>query len=935
MMGAGADAALRQLASPTTPSKGGDCEVAMVRAVVGRDTELDRLNQLIEAAPEGGDALVVIGDPGIGKSTLLHAVVDRARAEGFFVLTTTGVESEAELAYAGLHELLRPALDVAAGMPQTQRGALFRAFGLEVGSQPDLFLVALATLNLLADLAASRPVLVAVDDLQWLDEPTQAALAFVARRISGDSIVVVGTTRRGFSGPYHSAGLEELDVSELSESAASALLEGSAPELSRADREAILRVARGNPLALLELPAEWRAQDSSRTEMTLTLTARLERAFAGRLSELPQPTRDTLLIAAVDGSDDLGEILLAASELAGGETKVDALESAALAGLLRFDEVRVQFRHPLVRSAVLQSETVARRQAAHAALAGVVRGEPYRRAWHRALAVTGPDDDVADELEANYRTTLQRGSVVSAIWALERSAQLTTDPSRRARRLLLAAEYAFDLGRRDKVDQLLASASQLPLSDLDRARMEWLREIFDDGIPGDAGRVVELCAMAEQSTDAGDDDLALNLLLGAALRCYWADTGPEARALVVKVANEHTGRRSDARYTDILATAEPILQAGPVRDALEHVVLESVTDADSLRLLGQAAHAIGDPLHAVDFLGRAELKLRQEGRLSLLSHVLNMQILDHLELGNWDRAAAAEAEARLHAHETGQPIWETAIVTLAAIGAGLRGDNGRAQAIAGEADRTASGRRLNSLLALIQLARGIGSLTAGNYEESFDTLRLVFDPADPSYHSVERFHAVMFLAEAAVHAGHVERARPLLTTLEQDALITPSPTLHVQLSYARAVLADDTDAESLYLAALRQDLVRWPWARARIELAYGTWLRRQRRVAESRSPLRAAHTTLNLIGATTWAERARIELRAAGERSTESVQAVHELLSPQEMQIARLAADGLSNREIGERLFLSHRTVGSHLYRIFPKLGITTRGQISGRLVSA
>ncbi len=202
----------------------------------------------------------------------------------------------------------------------------------------------------------------------------------------------------------------------------------------------------------------------------------------------------------------------------------------------------------------------------------------------------------------------------------------------------------------------------------------------------------------------------------------------------------------------------------------------------------------------------------------------------------------------------------------------------RAQALAGEAEQTARRRRLNCLLALIQLARGIGSLTAGNYAEAFDALRVTFDPADPTYHPVERFHGVMFLAEAAMHGGHVERAVPILTELEQDTLTTPSPTVHVQLSYARAVLADDTDAESLYLAALRQDLVRWPWARARIELAYGTWLRRQRRVAESRSPLRAAHTTLSLIGATAWAEQALTELRAAGERSTEPVQAVHEVL---------------------------------------------------------
>ena len=282
--------------------------------------------------------------------------------------------------------------------------------------------------------------------------------------------------------------------------------------------------------------------------------------------------------------------------LGSNEATVDVFEPAELAGLVQLDDRHVQFRHPLVRSAVLQSETLARRHAAHAALADVLTDDSYRRTWHRAHAVTGSDDDVADELEANHRTALQRGSVFSAIWALERSAQLTTDPVRRSHRLLLAAEYAFSLGRRDKVDQLLESASRLPLSDLDRARMEWLREIFDDGVPGDAGRVLELCTIAKQSADAGDDDLALNLLHAAALRSWWADTGPSARARVVAVLDELPHLEDDPRYVAALAIAEPFFQAARVMDRLARVVIESVTDADALWLFGQSAHVVGDPV---------------------------------------------------------------------------------------------------------------------------------------------------------------------------------------------------------------------------------------------------------------------------------------------------------------------------------------------------
>jgi DNA-binding CsgD family transcriptional regulator len=904
------------------------------REVVGREVELDRLDRLVDGAVEHGGALLVIGDPGIGKSTLLRAAADHGGAAGFLVLGTTGVESEAALPYAGLYALLRPALDGLDALPPAQRDALSKAFGIVVGSTPEPFLVALATLNLLADLAMSRPLFVGVDDVQWLDGPTQAALAFVARRVSGDPIVVVGTTRRGFSGPFHAAGLEELDVAELSESAAREVLETTSVGLSRTALDEILCAALGNPLALVELPRAWLASDSSVSAETLPLTARLERAFAGRLSELAPETRDAVLIAAIDSVDDLAEILAATSVLGSTEATVDALEPPELAGLVQLDDRHVQFRHPLVRSAVLQSETLARRHAAHTALADVLTDDPYRRTWHRAHAVTGPDDNVADDLQETHRAALQRGSVSSAVWALERSAQLTTDPARRSHRLLLAAEYAFSLGRRDKVDQLLEEASQLPLSDLDRARMEWLREIFDDGVPSDAGRVFELCAVAKRSADAGDTDLALNLLHAAALRCGWSDTGPSPRTRVVAVLDGLPHLEDDPRYVAALALAEPFLQGARVMDRLARVVIESVTHADALWLFGQSAHLVGDAVRALDFLIRAETKLREEGRLGVLSQVLTLEIAQHVELGSWDVVESTEAEARSVAQETGQSLWTTGIMVLEALTASLRGDNERAQALAGQVEQFAKSRRLNLFLTVVQLARGYGWMAAGRYPEAFDALVRIFDPADPSYHAVERSRGLMFLAEAAVRADRVAQARAIVAELEQAALVTPSPTLHVQLSYARAVLADDADAESLYLAALSQDLVRRPWARAQLELAYGSWLRRQRRVAESRSLLRAASATFSAIGATMWAEQARAELRAAGERTLVSPESAHELLSPQEMQIARLAAEGLSNREIGGRLFLSHRTVGSHLYRIFPKLGITSRSQLAMRLAS-
>jgi len=908
--------------------------------LLGRDDELRVLTDLVERAPEHGGAIVVLGEAGIGKSSLARAATDRARTAGLRILDAAGVQAEAQLPFAGLHHLLRTVLLAAAALPATQRRALSSAFGTEDGPPAEPFLVALATLNLLSDVASQQPVLVVADDMHWLDRPTQDVLAFLARRVDGDPIVVIGTVRSGQPSPFTQAGLAELELRGLTDAAARDVLAVSAADLSPVARERILRAAAGNPLALVELPAAWRADNGSAEDHTvdvgtpsLPLTARLERAFAGRIPELPSAARDALLVAAVDPVGEVREILAAASELAGRPVTVDALDSAAEAGLLRIDETNVAFRHPLVRSGVLRAESVSRRKAANAALAAVLADEPYRRIWHRAQSIVGPDDEIADELEASHTTSLRRGSVAAAIWALERSAQLTTDTARRGRRLLLAAEHAFGLGRADLVERLLEAATRTTLSTLDLARMEWLREIFNDGVPGDAARVLELCETAARSGEAGDTDLGLNLLLAAALRCWWADTGPAARARVAEVARRLDGVDGDPRYVAALGVAEPVHTAATVVGLLSAVVVENITDPDALRLLGMAAHAVGEPAFSVDLLGRSETRLREQGRLGLLSHVLTMQVLDRLELGDWERAAAAVDEGRRLAQDTGQPIWDTGTLSLTAIIVALRGDNDRAQELAARAEHAANGRRLNNLLACVQLARGFGWLTAGHHEQAYEALCRPFDPADPAFHSTERFHGVMFLAEAAVHAGRRDDARTVLIGLDELAATTPSATLHVHLSYARAVLADDEDAEKLFLAALGQDLVRWPWAKARIELAYGGWLRRRRRVAESRAPLRAAQTVFDLIGARSWADEARAELRAAGERAPERG-SLAQLLSAQELQIARLAADGLSNREIGQRLYLSPRTVGSHLYRIFPKLDITSRTQLGSRLAS-
>ena len=777
--------------------------------------------------------------------------------------------------------------------------------------------------------------LMIADDVHWLDGPTQDVLAFIARRVSADPIVLIGSLRTGIDAPFARAGLPELLVQGLEDAAAREVMMTHAGDLSYASRERILATSRGNPLALVELPIALRGTPEASLD-ALPLTARLERAFAARIADLQPLARDVVLVAAVDYSNEVPEILAAASALAGQPVGVDMLQRAAEAALIRFDDLHVRFGHPLVRSGVLQLEPVTRRYAANAALAEVLVDEPFRRTWHRAQSITGPDDEVADELEASHLISLRRGSATGAIWALER---------------VRAAHYRF--GR-----------SGPPPAAGRRARLR-----PGPGRPGgpasrQGGRYQPVRPAAGQDGVAAGDlqrrrarrrsprlRAVRYSVRGDRRRRRRPGPQPAAGGRVAMLVGRHRDRppgpasprspacsedaRSDPRYAAAVGVAEPVLQGRLVIELLHGVVLESVADPGALWLLGMAAHAVGEPVSAVGFLGRAETKLREQGRLGLLSQVLTMQVLDHLELGTWDRAEAVVEEGRRLAQETGQPIWDIGTLVLSAIVMALRGQSERAEAIAAEAEQAARGRRLNDLLACAQLARGLGGISAGRYTEAYAALRPLFDPADPAFHLTERFHGVMFLAEAAVHAGQAEDARSVIAALGAEAAITPSETLARHLSYARAVLAEDDDAQELFLAALGAPLVRWPWVKARLELAYGSWLRRQRRVAESRLPLRSAQTTFDLIGAGSWAEQARSELRAAGERTAAQEPSAHGVLSAQELQIARLAAEGMSNREIGERLYLSPRTFGSHLYRIFPKLDITSRAQLASRLESA
>jgi DNA-binding CsgD family transcriptional regulator len=907
-------------------------------ALLGREPELRLLDELVDRVGERGAALVARGDAGIGKSALLAAASRRARDRGMLVLSTAGVQSEAHLPFAGLHQLLRPVLNGVNELPAPQRAALLAAFGMTEAAAPEFFLIALAALDLLGEAAARSPLLLVVDDAHWLDRPTSDVLAFVARRIEPEPIALLIAIRDGYESGLAEVGLPELHLEGLDRPAAGALLDAHAHELAPAARQRVLEEAAGNPLALVELPVALRSDhlgDGSLLPARLPLTERLERAFATRASELPAATCALLLVAAADDGGVLGEILSAAAIVDGAERTVEVVAPAVFAGLVEVDDQALRFRHPLVRSAIYQSASITSRHAAHAALAAVLEAQPDRRAWHRAASIVGTDDEVASELEEAALRACRRGAVGAAVAAQERAAKLTGDPAHRARRLLRAAQLAFELGRRDLVDRLLREAEPLELGPLEPGRVLWIREMVDPRILGDGGRVRSLVETADRASLEGDSELALDLLWLAGQRSFWADPGEEARRSVVEGAERLGGADGDLRLLAAVGYAAPIERGGVVIDRLSRVEPDARGDPQAMRLLGSAAVTVGAFDLAAGFLAASAARLREQGRLGHLARVLVLQAWSATQLADWNVARPAAEEAGRLAAETGEPLWSAGAQAIGAMLAALRGETDLAETLAADAERIVMPMGVNFMLATVQLARGLTSLGGGRHGEAYERLHRVFDPGDPAYHPFIRCWAIADLVEAAVHSGHEDAARALL---EEVALLveqTPSPWIHAGIDYARPLLADDDDAEALFDAALAAETTRWPFYRARLQLAYGAWLRRRRRAADSRVPLRSARDAFDALGVIQWGERARQELRASGETSGRRTPGAWDRLTPQELHIARMAADGLSNREIGQQLYLSHRTVGYHLYRIFPKLGITSRAELPAILSAA
>jgi DNA-binding CsgD family transcriptional regulator len=901
--------------------------------LIGRDHEVAAIASLLASARESrGGALVVRGEAGVGKTALLRDA--EARAEGMRVLRAVGVDSEAELPFAGLHQVLTAGLDRLDRLPAPQAAALRGAFGLSAERVDDRFLISLGALGLLADIAEERPVLVVVDDAQWLDRPSAEALGFVARRIGAEPIAMLLAAREGDPRRLDAPGVDELHLVGLDRPSARALLDAAAgPALAPHVAEHLVSLTRGNPLALVELPAVIDPEQlAGRAPLPdhLPLTSQLERVFLDRARALPGGARAVLSVAAADESGDLGTVLAAAARLGAGRADLAPAEEA---GLLVVSGDRIELRHPLARSA-LRAGAFADRQAAHEALAAVLTDEADadRRAWHLAATAVAPDDEVAGELERTADRARARSGHAAAAAALERSARLSSGGADRARRLVTAAECAWLAGRTSLAMALADEAE--PLAGTGRMRAEVLHvrgsvELLR-GRPGDG---YEILLAGADAAAREDPDLALHLLLSAAEAAmaagmYDGVVTAARRADDLAGALTSWGRVWLAGVGRVLghdfAGAMPFL-----REAM--AAADGTDDPRSLVWAANAAVWLGDPDAAMAVQSRAVSSARARGAFAHLA----VALLRRGALLAWHgqvREAMADGEEGLRlTEEAGLDNSAAQSRAVIAIAAALRGD---AATCTAEADRALALAELRGLAPTRESATyALGSLdlALGRHDAAVDALLEIAGPGpDAGRTPLSLYAAVPDLVEAAARAGRGAEAGPALVRLSHWQALTGAPWMAPVVARSRGLLATGDEAEAHLREALRlHEPLSGAFQRARAELCLGEHLRRTRRRAEARGHLRRAAIALEALGADPWAERARDELRATGEATRRPDPSTAAALTPQELRIARAVAEGASNKEVAAHLFLSPKTVEYHLGKVFQKLGVASRGDLA------
>jgi len=909
-----------------------------VTELTGRRAECGVLDRLVAAVRAGESrALVVHGEPGVGKTALLEYLA--GQAPGCRVARAAGVQSEMELAFAALHQLCAPMLDRLERLPAPQRDALRTALGLSAGPAPDRFLIGLAALGLLSEVAGDRPLVCIVDDEQWLDGASAQVLALVARRLGAESVGLVFGARVP-TGDL--AGLPELVIGGLRESDARALLDSALTgPLDARVRDRVIAEAHGNPLALLELPRGLTAAELAGgfgLPGAVPLSGSIEESFRRQLDALPIPTRRLLQLAAADPTGDPALVWRAAGRLGVGAEAAGPAVGTGLAGF----GVRVRFRHPLVRSVAYRSAPAQERQAAHRTLAEATDPEldPDRRAWHRAQAAPEPDEDVAADLERSAGRARARGGLAAAAAFLERAVMLTPDPSRRAGRALAAANTKFAAGAFDAAQDLLAVAGAGPLSELEQARVDLLRAqlAFVTSRGGDAPLLLVKAARRLEPIDIGLaratylDALTASTLAGR-LASPGGHTLEVARAASAAPRPLHDPSLPDLLLDGLAANFNEGYAAGVpfLRQALS--AFGSGMSADEelrwLWLTTLAALHLWDD-ERWDLLSTRYVELaRKAGALSELPLALSTRSMMLLFVGDVATATALTDEGRAVIDATGSQFAPYAAMGLAAL-------QGRQAGVSTLIEATASDVALRGegiAMAVAEWANALLYNGLGRYPEAMHAAQQALHYQEypgMRYPGIANWAAAE-LVEASARSGITGIATDTYRWIaEMTSASGTSWALGVE-ARSRALVTEGNAAEGLYqdsIMHLDRSRVRAELARA--HLLYGEWLRRQRRRTDAREQLRTAHDMLEAMGMEAFADRARRELLATGEtaRKRTAAAAANQELTAQEAQIARLARDGLSNPEVGARLFLSPRTVQYHLGNVFAKLGITSRSQL-------
>jgi DNA-binding CsgD family transcriptional regulator len=901
----------------------------------GRRTECEVLDRLVTDASDGRSGVVVLrGEAGIGKSALLAHVAGRAK--GARLARATGVESEMELAYSGLHQLCVPMLDHLERLPVPQRMALATVFGLSDGPAPDRFLVGLATLTLLADVAEHDLLVCILEDAQWLDQVSAQILAFVARRLLAERVVIVCAARTGI-GDAVLAGLPELLLAGLDDHDALALLlENLQGPLDAAVSQRIVAESHGNPLALLELPRTWRVAELAGgfgLPGGLPVTGRIEESYVRRLHTLPADTQLLVLAAAAEPA---GDPLLLHRAAEGLGIDMAAADAAADAGLLTIGG-RAEFAHPLVRSCAYRSAAAQDRHRVHRALADATDAEtdPDRRAWHRACAATWPDEDVAAELERSAGRAQARGGMAAAAAFLQRSVALTVDPTRRAQRALAAAQVSVQAGAFDAAFELVAVAEAGPHDEFQRAGVDLARAqlAFASSRGNEAA---PLLLAAARRLEPVDRKLARETYLDAFSAALFAarlndGVGVDEIAAAARAASRSPG---DAATADVLLEALIALDddyataVAPCREALRRLTSDEVSPEERLRWLWLGcviALEVWDDRSAALLSDHSVQIARETGTLSELALALSAHTPVLVFGGDFSAAILEVAETQSVEEATG--IRSAPYGAL--ICASWRGQSREARSLIETTIREAGARGEGIGVAVSEYALAVLANGQGQYEEA----RGAALSASEHREVVVENWGLSELIEAAARTGRPDLATPAMDRLAAKASAAGTPWALGIEARSRALLSHGAVAERLHREAIDQlGRTRLRTERARAHLLYGEWLRREGRRVDAREQLRAAHDLFVGIGMEAFAERARGELMATGEKVRRRSPETRDELTPQEAQIADLARDGRSNPEIAAQLFISARTVEWHLSKIFTKLGIRSRRQLRAAL---